>query len=174
MWSVKGRLFPVSQTAVKMASPSLARTMRGVLGTNWSAGIQSGKMPVGVAERSAGRPARGRVILLDDGGGGRVGWGMMFCFVLMMGEVRMQMVAAVVLALMMAISLVGALRKRRGKGSADWKKPGVLAAIAGAMIPGSSQLIEVLPVAVWGFLLCGIMALLGWGVGYFFRPAEKE
>ena len=62
----------------------------------------------------------------------------------------------------------------RGKGSADWKKPGVLGAIAGAMIPGSSQLIEVLPVAVWGFLLCGIMALLGWGVGYFFRPAKKE
>ena len=87
-----------------------------------------------------------------------------------MAELLPQMVATVVLALMMALSLVGALRKRMGKGCADWKTTGMLAAIAGVVIPGSSQWDEVLPTAVWGFLLCGIMALLGWGVGYFFRP----
>ncbi len=82
MWSVKGRWAPVSQTAVKTPSPSVARTMRVVLGANWSAGIQSGQVPVGVAERSAGRPARGKVISVDEGGGAKVGWDMMFCFVL--------------------------------------------------------------------------------------------
>lgn len=85
-------------------------------------------------------------------------------------QMMIQSAASVGVVVMMALSFVGALQKRRGKGTADWKLPGVVAALAGAMVPGSSQLVELLPGAVMGFLLCGIMALLGWGVGFFFRP----
>ena len=89
---------------------------------------------------------------------------------MMTTQMMIQSAASVGIVVMMALSFVGALQKRRGKGTADWKRPGVVAALAGAMVPGSSQLMELLPGAGMGFLLCGIMALLGWGVGYVCRP----
>lgn len=89
---------------------------------------------------------------------------------MMTTQMMIQSAASVGVVVMMALAFVGALQKRRGKGTADWKLPGVVAALAGAMVPGSGDLIDQLATAVMGFLLCGIMALLGWGVGYFFRP----